>query len=238
MQRAARYQRLFAALMALVLGADVAVAQRGAAPRRAPVHDCDRLAARPNQPERLVPGVAFARMDAGAAVRACEAAQRQFRDEIRFIFQLARALHRAGRLSEAADYYLVAANQGYAPAQANLGLMYRQGEGGLTRDLREAARLFRLSAAQGDVAGQVALGLAHVNGAGGVPRNEREAARLFRLAADQGEPSGQYNLGVMLETGRGGMPRDRAEAIRLYRLAAAQGNAEAQAALARSGASE
>lgn len=231
-------RRLLVALTALVLSAGAAVAQQGAAPRRVPVQECDRLAARPNQPERLVPGVVFTRIDAVAAVRACEAAQRRFRGEIRFIYQLARALHRAGRSSEAADYYLVAATQGYAPAQANLGLMYRQGEGGLTRDLREAARLFRLSAAQGDVAGQVALGLAHVSGAGGVPRNEREAARLFRAAADQGEPSGQYNLGVMLETGRGGMPRDRAEAIRLYRLAAGQGNAEALAALARLGLSE
>jgi TPR repeat protein len=222
-------RRLRSALSAaLVLSAGVAVAQP-----RAPLHDCDRLAARPNQPERVAPGVPFARMDAAAAVRACEAAQRQFRDELRFIYQLARAQQRAGRLNEAADFYLVAAAQGYAPAQANLGLMHRNGEGGLSRDPREALRLFRLAAEQGDPVGQVALGLTFVRGA---TRNEREAARLFRLAAEQGDAAGQYNLGAMIEAGRGGQPRDRVAAIRLYRLAAAQGNAEALAALARLGA--
>jgi len=44
----------------------------------------------------------------------------------------------------------LAAEQGYALAQNNLGVFYENGRGGLAKDEREAARLFRLSAEQGN----------------------------------------------------------------------------------------
>ena len=44
---------------------------------------------------------------------------------------------------------VMAANQGYATAQCNLGVCYYNGEG-VTQNKAEAARLFKLAAAQGD----------------------------------------------------------------------------------------
>ena len=50
--------------------------------------------------------------------------------------------------AEAARLYTLAADQWYAPAQYNLGLMYATGEG-VTKDRSEAARLYRLAVDQG-----------------------------------------------------------------------------------------
>jgi len=50
---------------------------------------------------------------------------------------------------EAARLYKLAADQGNADAQFNLGLFYEHGRGGLPKDDREAARLFKLAADQG-----------------------------------------------------------------------------------------
>jgi TPR repeat protein len=48
-----------------------------------------------------------------------------------------------------------ASDQGYGDAQANLGLSYAEGLGGLAQNWTEAARLFRLAADQGNVHGMV-----------------------------------------------------------------------------------
>ena len=50
--------------------------------------------------------------------------------------------------------YKLAAGQGDAYAQNNLGFMYENGRGGLTQDDREAVRLYKLAADQGNADGQ------------------------------------------------------------------------------------
>ena len=49
---------------------------------------------------------------------------------------------------EAARWYTLAAAQGHAKAQCNLGGMHEHGTG-MAQDFREAARLYMLAAAQG-----------------------------------------------------------------------------------------
>jgi uncharacterized protein len=51
--------------------------------------------------------------------------------------------------AEAAKWYRLAADQGYALAQSNLGLMYAKGQG-VPQDLVLAYMWFSLSATQGD----------------------------------------------------------------------------------------
>jgi TPR repeat protein len=51
---------------------------------------------------------------------------------------------------EAARLYKLAAHQGNAYGQYNLGRMYEYGRGGLPKDDREAVRFFRLAAGQGN----------------------------------------------------------------------------------------
>jgi hypothetical protein len=51
----------------------------------------------------------------------------------------------------------LAANQGDAAAQNNLGFFYEHGRGGLPKDDGEAARLYKLAADQGNAWAQAAL---------------------------------------------------------------------------------
>src|SRR5262249_31883770 len=99
--------------------------------------------------------------------------------------------------------YKLAADQGDAQAQNNLGLFYEEGRGGLQKDDREATRLYKLSADQGNADGQYNLGVNYRDGLGGVSKDDREAARLFKLSADHGSYVAQGNLGVMYANGWG-----------------------------------
>ena len=75
---------------------------------------------------------------------------------------------------EAARLYKLAADQGNANAQNNLGTFYRDGRGGLEKDDREAARLYRLAADQGNVFAEVGLGFFYETGRGGLPKDDRQ----------------------------------------------------------------
>jgi hypothetical protein len=135
--------------------------------------------------------------------------------------------------AEAVRLYRLAAAQGHADAQFNLGYMFYYGRG-VAQDYAEAVRLYSLAAAKGDAGAQFNLGVMFEKGEG-VAQDYAEALRLWRLAAAQGDAGAQFNLGLMFEKGQG-VPQDREEAIRWYRLAAAQGDADATAALKRLGA--
>jgi hypothetical protein len=124
--------------------------------------------------------------------------------------------------------YRLAAEQGYAPAQDNLGWMYQKGRG-VPQDYKEAVKWYRLAAEQGYAYGQNNLGVMYEQGRG-VSQDNKEAVRLYRLAADQGYALAQSTLGVMYRDGLG-VPQDYKEAVRLYRLAVEQGNADGQTQL-------
>ena len=125
----------------------------------------------------------------------------------------------------AVKYYRIAADQGYAPAQCNLGVCYENGRG-VPQDYKEAVRLYRLAADQGDPFGQKCLGVCYENGHG-VAQDYKEAVKYYRLAADPGYAEAQSNLGYCYYNGLG-VAQDYKEAVRLYRLAADQGYAVAQ----------
>jgi TPR repeat protein len=199
---------------------------------------CDRLAASPYDATRAtgIEGVRFERVDASAAIDACKAALRDKPDDARLAFQLARALEKDGgfeALAEAVRLYRLAAEQGHAAAQYNLGAFYENGHAGLPRDDEEAARLYRLAADQGLALAQARLGLFYMAGRGGLPKDDQETVRLSKLAADQGVGIAQESLGLLYESGRGGLPKDDKESARLYKLAADQGVASAQGSLGR-----
>jgi TPR repeat protein len=58
---------------------------------------------------------------------------------------------------EAARLYKLAADQGDAGGQVNLGFFYGTGRGGVAKDNRKAARLYKLAADQGNAFAQAAL---------------------------------------------------------------------------------
>jgi len=119
----------------------------------------------------------------------------------------------------------MAAEQGDAYAQYNLGVMYANGRGVPQNDT-EAVRWYRMAAEQGDADAQYNLGVRYANGKG-VPQNDTEAVRWYRMAAAQGHVVAQAALGEMYANGEG-VPQNDTEAVRWFRMAAAQGDADAQ----------
>jgi TPR repeat protein len=127
--------------------------------------------------------------------------------------------------AERLRWFRLAADQGYAPAQKNMGVLHMKGVG-VPQDHAEALRWFRLAADQGYIPAQNNIGLMYESGLG-VGRDYAEALRLFRMAADQGFATSQSNIGSMYMRGLG-VPKDYTEALRWVRKAADQGNVAAQ----------
>jgi TPR repeat protein len=94
--------------------------------------------------------------------------------------------------AKAVRIYRLAAEQGHAPAQVNLGLMFEHGQG-VAQDAAEAIRWYRLAAEQGHATAQVKLGHMFENGHG-VAKDAAEAIRWYRLAAAQGDTVAQHHL--------------------------------------------
>ncbi len=221
-------RRALAALVigALLFAAALATPSSGDEP---PVDDCDRLAANPYDLEKRDSGIPWKQLDPATAIPACRAALDRYPAHPGFQFQYGRALHKAGRDAEAVTWYRVAAEQGYAAAQRNLGRMYVGGKG-VPQDYDEAVNLFRMAAARGSAVAQANLGIMYADGQG-VARDDGEAVKWYRLAAEQGLAPAQNNLGLMYAEGRG-VPQDYGQAIDWFRKAAAQDHARAQVNLA------
>ena len=103
-----------------------------------------------------------------------------------------------------------AAEQGFARAQYNLGVMYDKGRG-VPQDFAEAMKWFRKAADQNHAKAQFNIGFMYERGQG-VAQNYAGAMSWYRKAADQGDAAAQTNVGSMYATGHG-VPTDYAEAI-------------------------
>ena len=84
----------------------------------------------------------------------------------------------------AIKWYRRAAEQGFAPAQFELGRCYWCGEGGLEQDYAKAAEWYRKAAVQGLSDALYWLGYCYQNGFG-VEKNRDEAIKLSRKAAER-----------------------------------------------------
>ena len=93
---------------------------------------------------------------------------------------------------KAAEDLLLAADQGDADAQYNLGWMYYNGDG-VTQDYTEALKLYRLAADQGNAFAQGNLGWMYEYGQG-VTQDYAEASKWYRLSADQGNEDALKSL--------------------------------------------
>jgi len=135
-------------------------------------------------------------------------------------FQRGLASYHAGDWDTALKEWRPLAEQGYADAQSNLGVMYLNGTGVL-QDYAEAMKWYRLAAEQGLASAQNNIGFMYENG-NGVLQDYAEAVKWYRLAAEQGSAMAQYNLGVMYSKGKGVL-QDNVMAHMWYNIAAANG---------------
>jgi TPR repeat protein len=128
---------------------------------------------------------------------------------------------RAGNYREAARWYRMAAEGGYAEAQQHLGWQYENGRG-VARDYEAAMHWSRLAAEQGNAPAQWEVGWLYQNGLG-VPRDYPAAIGWFRRAADRGYSPAMYSIALFHSEGWG-VVRDYGAAMQWYRKAADRGN--------------
>ena len=188
-----------------------------------PVTACDRLAAHPADTQRVVEGVVWDLMDARAAVRACEDAVQRYPAELRFQYQLGRALLRSKRRDEGLPYLFDVAEKGYLVAFANIGGTYQFDLG----NLAEALKWYRRGADLDDVSSQTHLAEMYLEG-WGVERDLSQALRWFMPSAQRGYPLSEYKVGLVYQRGDSRVRRDLPLAIEWFNKAAAHGFARAQ----------
>ncbi len=144
------------------------------------------------------------------------------------------AAYKQGDYKTAFEKFEPLAEQGYAGAQYNLGVMYDKGRG-VPQDYAEAVGWWRKAAEQGHAEAQYNLGTVYHKGryamgwigsSRGVPQDYAEAVRWYRKAAEQGLADAQFNLGHLYRFGKG-VPQNEEAAAKWYCHAAKQGQAEA-----------
>lgn len=163
-------------------------------------------------------------------ISACKQAISFHPDDIRYVYQLAKAYDNDEDYAQAVIYYSQAAEQGYAPAQQNLGKLYRMGRG-VDQSDQKAFEWFLKAAEQGDIHAQSDLGGMYYLGRG-VAQSYEKAYEWTLKAAEQGDKYAQFNIGLIYEMGRG-VERSVDKAIKWYQKAADQGSYEAQVNLSR-----
>lgn len=124
--------------------------------------------------------------------------------------------------SEAARWYLKAAEQGHLIAQNNLGTIYMVGGHGLAKNETEGFRWHLKAAVSGVATAQFDLSLQYSEGRG-VEKDNVEAAKWMRKAAEKGIPEAALNTGLNYRDGDG-VIKDILEAHAWTNLAAAFGN--------------
>jgi hypothetical protein len=131
---------------------------------------------------------------------------------------------------ESIGWLTKAANQGYAPAEYELGRIYLYGRG-IEADYAQALLWERKAAEQGDPRAQRDLAFMYERGFG-VAADPAQAAEWNRKAAMQGNADAQLHLARGLDEGVG-VSKDTEEARRWYAKAARQEQPVAQLELAR-----
>ena len=130
----------------------------------------------------------------------------------------------SGSRAGIAAFVREAAEAGAAEAQARLGQMLLDGDGGAA-DAAQGFRWFLRAAQAGHLEAANMVGRCHDLGHG-TPVDKAKAAAWFRLAAERGLVWGMYNYATALALGAG-VGEDRPAALALFRRAAGMGNAKA-----------
>jgi localization factor PodJL len=127
-------------------------------------------------------------------------------------------------LEEAARWFGLAADIGFAPAQFRLGSLYEKGEG-VRKDTQAARRLYLAAASKGHTKAMHNLAVLYAEGIDGKP-DYKAASEWFRKAAGYGVTDSQYNLAILFARGIG-LQANLGESYRWFALAAASGDRDA-----------
>ena len=201
---------------------------------RAPITGCDRLAASPDDLDRIsgVNGITSSKnINVDAAVSACQQATTMYPSERRLAFQLGRALYAAKRYKESIAALARAEAAGSASAANTLGIMYLNGLGIEKKDEHRAALYYEKAARAGVASAMCNLAKLYLLGVG-VRKDARKAAALLKHAAESGSPEAKYDLGMLYLAGDG-VAKNKDEAQKFFRQAAKAGSNPVALALKR-----
>ena len=110
-----------------------------------------------------------------------------------------------------------AAEMGNVAAMADLGNMYRTGDG-VKASGKEAANWYGMAMAKDHVEGMLGMGILYYTG-NGVEKSFERTAELFAKAADRGVPVAMQNFAILLDDGEGvGKDSKKAAALTLAAL--------------------
>ena len=118
-------------------------------------------------------------------------------------------------------WFEAAAEQGFAPAQYQLGMIYLQALYGVERSYKKAFEFLLVAAKQGYAPAQYQLGNMYLYG-DHVDKDPDEAKKWYKKSADQNFPLAQHDLGFMYYTGEF-VEKNKDEAFDLFKKAALQG---------------
>lgn len=165
------------------------------------VTSCDRLAAHPNDPDRVADGKEQAEIDLPAAIAACEAAVAADPVNPRLNYQLGRVLAYAGQGEKSKPYREVAVAADYPQAVFVVGFIRLFGLNAEAQDTCGAAQLIHRSARLGRLAGE--LGFVSYILAGRFEncpvKRDSDEMRGF-LAAARTKIGGDFYQGLLIES--------------------------------------
>ncbi|MBB4573363.1 SEL1-like repeat protein [Rhizobium lentis] len=125
---------------------------------------------------------------------------------------------------QAAGWYQISADKGFAPAQYRLGSMYEKGNG-VERDIAKAKTFYEQAANQGNASAMHNLAVLYASGALG-QQDYATAASWFTKAANLGITDSQFNLAILCARGNG-VPADIEESYKWFAIAAKAGDKDA-----------
>lgn len=125
---------------------------------------------------------------------------------------------------EAATWYQLAADKGFAPAEYRVGSIYEKGTG-VPRDINKAKQYYEQAAIQGNASAMHNLAVLYASGALG-QQDYTSAANWFTKAANLGITDSQFNLAILCARGNG-VVQDLTESYKWFAIAAKGGDKDA-----------
>lgn len=130
----------------------------------------------------------------------------------------------AGDFAEAAKWYRLSADKGFAPAQYRLANLLEKGTG-VPRDIAAAKAMYEKAADAGNASAMHNLAVLYASGSDGA-QDYAKAAEWFGKAAELGISDSQFNLAILYARGNG-VPQDLEASYKWFALVAKEGDKDA-----------